>query len=409
MLGVVTSSLIGLTAYSYVGYPAAVAAMARLRPASRTVPSTPVEPTLSLVVCAFNERAALPGKLANIAALDYPGDKLQVVVVTDGSDDGSEEVVRAAGVTALHDSRRAGKAAAMRRGVAAATGDVVVFSDANNSYPSDALRHVVAPFANPVVGAVTGAKSVAGGEHAAGAGEKAYWAYESFIKKQESRLGCCTGVVGEFFAVRRALVPELPPGLVNDDFYIAMQVVRGGYDVAYAPDARSEELSSTSLRADSVRRRRMTAGRWQALGWWRRTLPLNRPRVVWQVVSHKYLRLLLPFTMGGALLANALDVLRPRSRATRASRFTLAGQVAFYALAASGSRTPGPRPVRLVAGAARYLVRANAASAEGLWAYLRSRDSLHLWAPAERSSSATPAPPVACDPPHRLVDPEKVF
>lgn len=382
MLGALTAACVAVTGYVYVGYPVAVGLLARTRP-----PEGPYDPTalpsVSVVVAAFNESASIGAKMANLLALDYPDDLLEIVVVADGSDDGTELVAKQASegrATVLHRPEREGKARAMARGVAASRGEVVVFMDANNTVGPDALRRLVLPLSDPAVGAVTGAKAVAGGVEELTGGERAYWRYESVIKKAESRLGCCTGVIGELFAIRRELVPDFPDGLVNDDFHMAMHVARAGSKVAYAPDAESWEPTAPSAAEDAVRRRRMTAGRWQSLARWRDTVPLERPLVVWQVASHKHLRLVLPFTMAGALAANAADVVAGAGKPHQGpSRTLLAGQLAFYGLAALGPRTPGPKPVRQAAAAARYLVRSNAASAEGLVHYVQNRDSLHLW------------------------------
>jgi biofilm PGA synthesis N-glycosyltransferase PgaC len=381
MLALISLVCTALTGYAYVGYPALVALIAkRAKPEG---PYTALTPPVTLVIAAYNEQVAIAAKLRNVLELDYPAELLQVVLVTDGSTDGTEKTAQVVGgdrVLVLHTPERAGKAAAMTKGVAAAPGEIVVFSDANNLYPPDALREVLLPFADPEVGAVTGAKAVAGGAAEVSGGEKAYWRYESFIKKQESRLGCCTGVIGELFAVRRELVPSFPAGLVNDDFFMAMQVARAGRKVAYAPAALSIEPTAVSLAADGIRRRRIAAGRWQSLLWWRQTRPTARPGVVWQVASHKYLRLLLPFTMGGAFLAGAADLAFGQSKTLRKPQTALfVAQCVFYALAFAGNKASKPKIVKTAGGASRYLVRSNVASAQGLLYYLQDRKKMHLW------------------------------
>ncbi len=392
MLGVIAASLGVVTGYVYVGYPMTVVALSRRKAVESLDSSTP--PFVSVVVAAFNECDSIAGKVRNLLSLEYPADRIQFVIVTDGSDDGTEAVARRESggrVRVLHRPGREGKARAMERGVEASKGDVIVFMDANNLCPPDAISELVRPFADPQVGAVTGAKVVDGGVEALTVGEKLYWRYESAIKQAESQLGCCTGVIGELLAVRRELVPVFPPGLVQDDFFIAMQVARAGFNVAYAPRALSLEPTASSAEADAVRRRRIAAGRWQALAWWKETLPLDRPVVLWEVTSHKYLRLLLPFTMAGSFIANAADVaVGVGKRDQRLARAALVGQLAFYGLACLGPRTPGPRQFRAAASAARYLTKSNLASAEGLQHYLTGRKTLHLWQKVER----LPAPAI---------------
>jgi biofilm PGA synthesis N-glycosyltransferase PgaC len=373
-----------VTVYAYVGYPLAVGVAARRHPAEAYSDHFP---NVSVVVSALNEREVIGARLDNLRDLDYPTDRLEILVVSDGSTDGTDAVARAhawPGVVVLHEAQRRGKAAAMARGVAHARHPVILFSDANNRYPPDALREVLKPLSDPEVGAVTGAKVVDGGSAALSGGERAYWRYESFVKRQESRLGCCTGVVGELLAVRRELVPEFPADLVNDDFFIAMQVARRGYRVAYAPRAQSWEPTAGSMSSDVVRRRRMTAGRWQSLLRWRTVLPVGRPLVLWEVVSHKYLRLVLPFTMAAAFLASFGAVAASHER-RRALSSLLLGQIVFYGLAGLGPAVPhGAGILRTAALGARYVTRTNFASAEGLVSYLRGRRTLHLWERVQR-------------------------
>ena len=300
MFAAFSAACAAVVAYVYFGYPILVAMLARLRPTPQDYPVQ--TPPVSLVISAFNEQSVIEAKLRNSFAIDYPRELLEIIVVTDGSDDGTAALAERVcaerpGARVLHDPERNGKAAAMLRGADTAGADILVFSDANNMYEPDTISQIVAPFADPRVGAATGAKRIAAGDHEVGGGERAYLRYESFIKKQESRLGCCTAVIGELIAVRRGLMPVFPPGLVNDDFFLAMHVAREGYQVVYVPAALSLETPAESLQADAVRRRRMSAGRWQALAWWRITVPTRRPLVVWQVVSHKYLRLLLPLLL----------------------------------------------------------------------------------------------------------------
>lgn len=384
--GLVSGLSAALGGYVFVGYPLLVALAARTRPAA--VPGPAYLPPVTVVVSALDEEAALAAKLEGLADLDYPQDRLQVVVVTDGSTDGTEAIARASGLPGLqvlHRPGRQGKAAAMSRGLSVARHDVVVFTDANNLLAPDALRQVVAPLADPMVGAATGAKGFAGGVEELTGGERAYWRYESFVKRQESRLGCCTGVIGELLAVRRELVPPFPPGLVNDDFWLAMQVVRAGKRVAYAPGALSYEPTAGSLADDVVRRRRIAAGRWQSVFGWRTHLPVRRPVVLWQVVSHKHLRLLLPAAMTGAALGTVAEVLLGGGGRLR-PRALLAGQVALYGSAAVAGTLPrSAGPARTAALGARYLVRTSWSSASGLLSYLRGRDRLHLWERAGRA------------------------
>jgi cellulose synthase/poly-beta-1,6-N-acetylglucosamine synthase-like glycosyltransferase len=281
--------------------------------------------------------------------------------------------------------------AAINRAISQVVGDIVVFSDANNIYSPDTLRHLVKPFSDPSVGAVSGAKVIAQDNDALGASEGLYWKYESFIKAAESRLGCCTGVAGEILAIRRDLFEAPPDSVINDDFYIAMRIIARGYRVIYAPQARSTEHVSASAQDEITRRSRIVAGRYQAMTLAHRLLPFNRPRIIWQVISHKFLRPLVPLAMGAALLTNIVAVLHPTQR--RAQRLTalappfnwllLITQVFFYALAWIGSRTEKGTRVHKVLYLPTFLVSSNLAAIIGLYRFL-TRKQTTLWQRVQR-------------------------
>jgi len=280
--------------------------------------------------------------------------------------------------------------AAINRSIQQAHGEVVVFSDANNTYAPDTLRHLVAPFADPGVGAVSGAKTIQKGDGALGESEGLYWKYESFIKKQETRLGNCTGVSGEILAIRRALYAPPPERIINDDFCLAMQTIRQGYRVVYAAPARSFERVSASAKDEAIRRSRMIAGRYQAM-LAPQLLPWRNPLVIWQVVSHKFLRPLVPFAMLGALIGN-LGVLLFPTRPTQPGLWALSApfgwillalQAIFYALAWLGgiihrndslSRSKIGKLLYLPA----FLVNSNLSAVSGLYRFLSGQQTA-LW------------------------------
>jgi biofilm PGA synthesis N-glycosyltransferase PgaC len=382
---------LALIAYVYAGYPLLVSLLARTRPRPQPQPQ-PSLPSVTLLIAAYNEEKTIADKIEHSLALDYPHDRVQILVAADGSDDRTADIVRRYadhGVELSHIPTRQGKIAAINRALLLARGDIVVFSDANNIYASDALREIVAPFANPMVGAVTGTKSIVRGDGLLGESEGLYWEYESFIKEQETRLGCCTGFSGEILAIRRALFEPAPTSVINDDFYIAMRIVKQGYRVVYAPAARSFERVSMTAREEAQRRARINAGWFQsmAMGSW--LLPMERPIVVWQVVSHKYLRPLVPLAMIGALLTNLLIVLRGSSRrlVPPLDAIILGLQVIFYVLAWLGghvTRTSLPGKLLYVP---TFLVNSNLAALIGLYRFVTRRQTT-LWQRAQRRESA---------------------
>ena len=388
---------VALVAYTYAGYPLLVAAVSRLRRRPDLRPGH--TPPLTLMIAAYNEEAVIGPKLERVLELDYPRDRLQVIVAADGSSDRTAEIAAGfadRGVVLSYRPERRGKMAAINRAMPLATGEVVVFSDANNVYRSDALQQMAAPFADPAVGAVTGHKTVLS-EDGLGYSEGLYWRYESKIRQWETRLGCTVGVNGEIFSIRRSWFTPAPPGVVNDDAWMAQHVIRLGHRVVYNPDAVSTERVSASA-ADEVRRRtRMVAGQYQMVArlheW-----PWRRPVVLWEMISHKVLRPLVPFGMIGAALAALAALLWPGSGTGWWAPLTLASpwnwaavgaQAGFYALAATGGRLSGT--AARIAYVPRFLVDSNVAALKGLAKFLRGGQEA-TWEKVARRDETAGAP-----------------
>ncbi|WP_448544046.1 glycosyltransferase family 2 protein [Roseiflexus sp.] len=376
-------------AYTYAGYPALLTILARLRPARPFPPFTDL-PMVTLLIAAYNEQNVIAAKLENSLALDYPRERLQILVAADGSNDATPEIVARfadQGVELSYRPERAGKMAAILRALPQARGDIVVLSDANNFYSANALRALVAPFADPHVGAVSGAKVIARGDGALGDSEGLYWKYESYIKRQETRLGSCTGAVGEIMAVRRSLLDRpMPPEarLMADDLFLAMHVLKQGCRVVYAPDARSVERVSSSTRDERERRARIVAQRFVMMRFSHKVLPWSNPLLVWQIVSHKYLRPLVPLAMIGALIANLAAVAHPTAHgglvrlAHPFNVIVLALQALFYALAWLGGRSEPRGRLGKVLYIPAFLVNGNRAALIGLYRFLTGRHT-SLW------------------------------
>ena len=323
---------IGLTVFAFAGYPALLAVLARVRPRPLHTEDG-YEPMVSLIVAAYNEQDVIIWRLANIADLDYPADRLEVIVVADGSDDRTAELARGMGQTkVLHKPERLGKRAAIERGVAAATGDVLLLTDANNRFTPGTIRALVKPFADPLVGVVTGRKAI---DDEMGRpldkAEGLYWRYESRIKAWESTVGSTTGVAGEILAFRREAFQFVKPGTMNEDFVQAMLAAIEGWRVVYAPDAISLERASATMGDEATRRSRLTTGRLQALWMLLPSLLRRRPLLALQVISHKGLRPLVPFALIVALLSNVVLAMSQRWAA-----WLLLVQAGFYAAAMVG-------------------------------------------------------------------------
>src|SRR6266498_1087960 len=252
--------------YVYVGYPLILAVLARLRRKPTKYPE--ITPQVSILIAAYNEQEVIASKLENTLSLDYPMNCMQIVVAVDGSDDHTAEIVETyavRGVELSYDVQRRGKMAAINRTLPRLRHEIVVFSDANNLYDADALLELVKPFSDPKVGAVTGSKNIMDDPDAHAKADGLYWRYESLIKKNETRLGSCTGVAGEILAIRRNLYQPPPDHVINDDFFIGIGVLRQGYRLVYASNAHSYERSSLTEKDEAIRRSRIVAGRYQAM------------------------------------------------------------------------------------------------------------------------------------------------
>ncbi|MEM7116462.1 MAG: glycosyltransferase family 2 protein [Chloroflexota bacterium] len=378
---------ITLIIYTYAGYPLLVAFFARTQPKPRF--KTADLPKITLLISAYNEEEVIAKKIENSLSLDYPRDKFQLLITADGSDDRTVAIVQSyadQGVELTYDPPRRGKMAAINRAIPLTTGDIIVFSDANNAYSSNALRELAAPFTDPTVAAVSGYKSIVSGDSSLGESEGLYWKYESFIKEQEARLGCCTGVCGEMLAIRRDLYEPPPDKIINDDFYMAMRLIKRGYRVAYAKDAKSSERISLSAKDEMARRARIVSGRYQAMSIAHTLLPWNKPVLVWQIVSHKFFRPLVPLAMIGALTTSLLGAWRPSwmpSRVLRNFKRPFAAtlvllQIIFYSLAWVGQNLRPRGILGMMLYLPTFMVNSNTAALVGLYRFLTGKQST-LW------------------------------
>ncbi len=371
--------VIGLSiqAYHYVGYPLLLLVLAKARP--RPIAKAGALPKLSLVVCAFNEADVIREKIANSLAAGYQN--LEILINSEGSNDATPQIVAeyaAEGVRGVHLAERRGKSAAVNAGAAAASGEIIVFSDANAYYAPGAFAALAENFNDPAVGMVTGAKTVRPREHGqqgAAASEGTYWKYENAIKKLETASGSTVAVHGEMLAIRKQLFEPIPKGVLLDDAYLGLRVIGRGHRVVYEPRATCWEAASRTLKDDEVRRRRNVAGRYQLLslaGVW----PLAAPLSLFKYVSHKVLRLLLPVFAIIALVANIVAVMT--TAPALLMQLTLLAQLAFYALAVLGMTESSWAKRLKPAQIAGFLVSGYISNLAGLWRFLGGSQSV-LW------------------------------
>jgi cellulose synthase/poly-beta-1,6-N-acetylglucosamine synthase-like glycosyltransferase len=336
----------GFAVYVYIGYPLllwGLQAIFRSSPVSQ-----PIESTASLLIAAYNEAAVIADKIRNSLAIDYPVDKLEVVVANDGSTDATADIVRSfAGadsggrVRLLNFEKNRGKTAMLNDAVPQLRGEIVAFSDASSMLAPDSVRTLVKSFSNPRVGAASGVYRLLKKDQARlGSQEELYWKYETFLKVQEAKLGAFTGAHGSLYAIRRLLYPFPSASTINDDFTIPMRILESGHRVAYEPAAIAYE-EAHEMEGFS-RRVRITAGNIEQLREIKSLLWPPRPFVLFCLLSHKAGRLLVPVFMLIALAVNfALRNQFPYN-------WLLLVQVLFYGLAILGAKVSlKPKVLRL--------------------------------------------------------------
>ena len=374
---------VGFPLAAYVGYPALVWVAAVLRPRPH-VSDPQHRPHVTFVIAAHDEAAVIGAKVRNTLALDYPPARVDCIVVCDGCTDGTAEAARAAGGDRLHVielPRQRGKLGAIRAAVPHARGEVVAFTDANAMLERDALRHLVAPFADPRVAVVSGAKQVGGGP------EAVYWRYERWIRARESASGSIAGADGALYAVRATAVDASARAGAADDLLISLRAAQTGGRIVFAPQARTIEAPSPGVTRRFTARTRTISGALFALESLPGLLHPRRGDLWWKLVGHKLLRITT-----SVLLAAGAVVLAAPMPSTRPRAWTVAVGLGLAAT------LPSPRFNSLILGAwalARYVLLANLAALVGLARFI-ARRPVDAWSPARPK---TPLAPKAIDVP----------
>jgi cellulose synthase/poly-beta-1,6-N-acetylglucosamine synthase-like glycosyltransferase len=365
---------VGLIVYVYAGYPLCLHLLARLRadPPSRA----PFQPTVTIIIPAFNEARVIGATIENKLALDYPAEKREIIVVSDESTDGTDDIVRAyadRGVKLLRQEPRQGKTAGLNRAVAMAGGEVLVFSDANSIYAPDALTHLMANFADRRVGYATGKMVYTDAEGTIiGDGCSAYMRYENALRAMESDIGSLVGVDGGIDACRKSLYRGMRADQLPD-FVLPLSVVTQGYRVVYEPRAQLKEHTLTTGSAEYRMRVRVALRAMWALRDMRHLLNAARYGIYsWQIFSHKVLRYLVIIPMVTAFIANLMLIATPEYLAL------FAGQIAFYAMAWKGSRGGGRQPAYVALP--YYFTVLNLACGHALYRFLKGEKQV-LWTP----------------------------
>jgi cellulose synthase/poly-beta-1,6-N-acetylglucosamine synthase-like glycosyltransferase len=284
--------------YTYIGYGILLYFLIKIKRTfkigNKVKIDTSYEPEVTLFITAYNEKDYVEAKMKNTLKLEYPKEKLKIIWVTDGSDDGTPDLLKDFQQTTVHHlDNRNGKIGAMNRGMAFVKTPIVIFSDANTNLGKESIRRIVNLFNDPTVGCVSGEKRIVDKESdvAAGAGEGIYWKYESTLKKWDAELYSVVGAAGELFAIRTALYKHVEKDTILDDFIISLRVAQEGYTIKYDPKAYAIETASTNVKEEFKRKIRISAGGIQSIVRLRSLLNIFKYGTLsFQYISHRVLR-----------------------------------------------------------------------------------------------------------------------
>ena len=347
-----------LVVYAYIGYPLWLWVFAQLH--KRPIRSEAVVPSVSVIIAARNEEANLPAKLSNLRLLDYPGERLQIVIASDGSTDRTADILSEAGsqIVPVILTEAGGKARALNAAVQRATGEILVFLDSRQSVESNAVSELVAYFADPEVGAVSGELLLDTAPNAASSESLGiYWKIEKVVRKLESASGSVVGVTGAIYAIRRELYPEIPAGTILDDVFVPMNVAKMGRRVVFQPAAIARDRFFSEKGKEFSRKVRTLTGNYQLLRLAPWMLSPANP-LLFRFISHKLLRLLVPLLLLVMLIASAMA-----GGGFYRAVFWL--QVIFYLTAVLGTLSPSAKRIKPI-GIASTFVMLNAAAALGV-------------------------------------------
>lgn len=342
------------------------------------------EPEVTLLIAAYNEKDFIPEKVQNCYELEYPKDKLNIVFVTDGSTDGTPDLLKTYDrITVLHKDGRAGKIGAINRAMEYIKSPVVVFSDANTMFNKEAIRKIANHYQDPKIGAVSGEKRINKQQKdaASSAGEGMYWRYESYIKKLDSDLHSIVGAAGEIFSVRTALFETVEPDTILDDFIISLRIAQRGYRVRYEPKANALENASSSISDELKRKTRICAGGFQSIFRLKDLLnPFKYPILSFQYVSHRVLRWAFnPFALVWLIPINYVLMIQIGGIYT----LSFLAQMAFYMAALLGWYFENKKIRYKLLFTPFYFSMMNYSAILGLFRFLRGKQSV-LWEKASR-------------------------
>ena len=368
--------------YTFLGYRVVIGLLAKLRPAPAPGPGASYRPDICAVVVAYNEEMRIVTRVENLLASDYPVEKLRVLIISDGSTDGTVARLQNLAnprVEVLALPSRQGKAAGLNAAMEKISAELVVLTDARQEFTAETIALLSRHFADPKIGAVSGSLEIRSAQSNTGQGIDAYWKLEKAIRAAEARWDSCIGCTGAVYAIRRACYVPIPEDTVLDDVVIPMQIALQGRRVLHDPAAIAIDPQPLEPAAERLRKRRTLAGNFQMLFRYPRWLLPWHSRLWWQLISHKYLRLVAPLWLLLAFVANGFLV------ASLFYRILWIGHNALYTCALLGIFCPRLTG-RLFSFPAGF-VFLNFTTLNAFLQYLRSPD-LHRWQAAKPASDS---------------------
>jgi len=387
--------LLFLLFYTYIGYALVLYLLLKIKkvlfPKKILSFDSSYEPDVCLFVTAFNEKDFIKQKVENSFSLDYPKEKIQYLWITDGSNDGTPDLLKKYDLLEVHHlPERRGKMHAMNRGVKFVKAPIIIFSDTNTILGKQSVREIVTRFSNKKTGCVAGEKRIVekDADAAAGAGEGLYWKMESWIKKMDAELNSAVGAVGELFAIRTELFEDVETDTLLDDFMISLRIVQKGYNIAYTSNAYAEETASLNVGEEFKRKIRIAAGGIQSIFRLKSLLnPFQYGLYSWQYFSHKVLRwTLAPVSLFLILPVNLLIVWQQNGWFEfQFYPVMLYIQLLCYLMAALGWYLENKKLHFKLLFVPYYFLFINYTSIRGIFRYFKGKQSV-VWEKAKRAS-----------------------
>ena len=384
MLEIIFLLFIFIIFHVYFGYPLIILLIATIN-RKTVLKNDEFEPTVSLIIAAYNEEDVIEEKIKNSLSLDYAKNKLEIIIFSDASTDQTNAIVsryQNKGIKFIYLPERRGKTAGQNLAVSQATGEIIVFSDANALYRPEAVRKIVRNFSDRSVGCVCGELVYYSEDKSLiGDAESVYWDYEKFIKRQENRAASILGANGSIYAVRRQLFVPLPEDIISD-FIEPFKIIEQGYRVIYEPAALSFEQSTTNFHEEFSRKKRIINRSFYSLLRFKTFMnPLKYPLLSFQLISHKLLRWLIPIYLPIIFIVNLflLDSLF--------FKITLALQILFYITATLGYLLEKKNWHFVLFYAPFYYCLVNIASLQAILGFFIKRKKFVTWKPIRLNKS----------------------